>query len=77
MARLWATWRPSATTNVQRNQPCCLDGVEKGSSTLLLADSQEAMRVIREHDASIPLFYYIAFQCNHEPLEAPDGYIDM
>ena len=44
---------------------------------LLLADSQEAMRVIREHDASIPLFYYIAFQCNHEPLEAPDGYIDM
>ena len=62
---------------MKRNQPSCLDGFEKGSAPLLLADSQEAMRVIREHDASIPLFYYIAFQCNHEPLEAPDGYIDM
>ena len=62
---------------MRRNQPSCLDGFEKGSAPLLRTDSQEAMRVIREHDASIPLFYYIAFQCNHEPLEAPDGYIDM
>ena len=39
--------------------------------------SQEAMRIISEHDTTIPLFYYIAFQNNHEPLEAPDEYIEL
>ena len=62
---------------MSRNQPSCLDGFERKAQRRCCSDSQEAMRVIREHDASIPLFYYIAFQCNHEPLEAPDGYIDM
>ena len=35
------------------------------------------MRIISEHDTTIPLFYYIAFQNNHEPLEAPDEYIEL
>ena len=39
--------------------------------------SQEAMRIISEHDLQVPLFFYIAFQCNHEPLEAPDEFIEM
>ena len=37
--------------------------------------TQEAMRIIADHDPSIPLFSYIAFQNNHEPLEAPDEYL--
>ena len=39
--------------------------------------SQEAMRIISEHDLQVPLFFYIAFQCNHEPLEAPDEFIEV
>ena len=39
--------------------------------------TDEAMKIIGEHDIGIPLFFYIAFQCNHEPLEAPDEYIEM
>ena len=37
---------------------------------------KEACRIISEHDTTIPLFFYIAFQNNHEPLEAPDEYIE-
>ena len=39
--------------------------------------TKEAMRIIAEHDPTIPLFFYISFQNNHEPLEAPDEYIEM
>ena len=66
--------------------------------------SQEAMKIISEHDLQIPLYFCthlphhlscmsplvqtvhsidravsadIAFQCNHEPIEAPDSYIEM
>lgn len=38
--------------------------------------SQEAMRIINEHDQQIPIYFYIAFQCNHEPLEAPDEFVE-
>eukprot|EP01043_Picozoa_sp_COSAG02_P021419 COSAG02_NODE_1088_length_14670_cov_237.088326_5_plen_102_part_00 len=38
--------------------------------------SQEAMRIITEHDVQIPMYFYIAFQCNHEPLEAPDEFVE-
>lgn len=39
--------------------------------------TQEALRIIGKHNPSVPLFFYIAFQNNHEPLEAPDEYIEM
>jgi hypothetical protein len=28
--------------------------------------TQEAIRIISEHDVDIPLFYYVAFQCKYE-----------
>ena len=37
----------------------------------------EAMRIISEHDVQVPLYFYIAFQCNHEPLEAPDDFVEL
>ena len=37
----------------------------------------EAMRIISEHDLQVPLYFYIAFQCNHEPLEAPDDFVEL
>jgi arylsulfatase A-like enzyme len=39
--------------------------------------AQEAIRIIREHDTDVPMFFYVAFQCNHLPLEAPDSFIEM
>jgi len=42
-----------------------------------LVYTKEALRIIAEHDIQVPLFFYIAFQNNHEPLEAPDDYIEM
>ena len=38
--------------------------------------AQEAMRVVREHDVSLPLFMFIAWQNNHPPLQVPQEYID-
>ena len=38
--------------------------------------TREAIRVINAHDPKIPLFSYIAFQTCHDPLEAPDEYIE-
>lgn len=39
--------------------------------------AQEAIRIISEHDTDVPMFFYVAFQCNHLPLEAPDSFIEM
>jgi len=39
--------------------------------------ANEAIAIIKDHDPMIPLFFYVAFQNNHEPLEAPDRYIEM
>ena len=33
------------------------------------------IRIVKEHDTDIPLFFYVAFQVNHTPLEVPDSYI--
>ena len=29
------------------------------------------------HDPSVPLFFYLAMQCAHAPMEAPQQYQDM
>ncbi|XP_006811870.1 arylsulfatase B-like [Saccoglossus kowalevskii] len=39
--------------------------------------AREATNVIRNHDASKPMFMYLAFQAAHLPLQAPRKYIDM
>jgi|EP01046_Picozoa_sp_COSAG06_P064847 arylsulfatase B len=38
--------------------------------------TQECIRIVKEHDVDIPLFFYVAFQVNHTPLEVPDCYIE-
>ena len=45
---------------------------DKGYSTALIA--REAIRLIRERDASKPLFLYVPFNAVHEPLQVPDKY---
>lgn len=45
---------------------------EDGYSTFLLAD--EAVRLIRRHDGSKPLFLYVPFNAAHGPYQAPPGY---
>ena len=47
---------------------------EEGYTTHLLRD--EAVRIIREHDAERPLFLYLAFNAPHFPLQAPDEEIE-
>eukprot|EP00463_Aulacantha_scolymantha_P005849 TRINITY_DN725_c0_g1_i1.p1 TRINITY_DN725_c0_g1~~TRINITY_DN725_c0_g1_i1.p1 ORF type:complete len:331 (+),score=64.38 TRINITY_DN725_c0_g1_i1:136-993(+) len=37
--------------------------------------TQEVLRVITNHVVKTPLFFYIAFANNHEPLEAPPEYL--
>jgi len=37
--------------------------------------TQEALRVITNHDAKTPLFMYLAFANNHEPLQVPSEYL--
>lgn len=32
---------------------------------------------IMEHDTSKPLFYYLAMQCAHSPMQAPDRFLDL
>lgn len=36
--------------------------------------TQEVLRIIGNHNVTIPLFFYIAFANNHSPLEAPPEY---
>ncbi|KAH8071295.1 sulfuric ester hydrolase [Aureococcus anophagefferens] len=33
-----------------------------------------ALDIIADHDASVPLFVYFAFQINHAPMQVPDAY---
>lgn len=36
-----------------------------------------AVDTILQHDISKPLFYYLAMQCAHDPMEAPQRFIDL
>jgi arylsulfatase A-like enzyme len=47
---------------------------EEGYSTELLG--QEAVKILREHDLSKPLFLYVAFNATHAPLQAPKEYVE-
>lgn len=47
---------------------------EEGYSTTLLGN--DAVRLIKEHDAATPLFLYLAFNAVHTPYQAPDEYLD-
>lgn len=35
------------------------------------------VETIMEHDTSKPLFYYLAMQCAHSPMQAPDRFLDI
>ena len=39
-------------------------------------DTQQAQKVIENHDPSKPLFLYLPFQNVHFPVQAPQRYID-
>lgn len=47
---------------------------EEGYTTTLLGE--DAARLIRSHDASTPLYLYLAFNAPHTPYQAPQEYID-
>ncbi len=47
---------------------------EKGYTTTLLG--ADAVRLIERHDASKPLYLYLAFNAPHTPYQAPQEYID-
>lgn len=53
-----------------RNDKVCRD---EGYSTHLLA--REAMRVVREHDTTRPLFLYVPFNAVHAPHQVPEQYL--
>ena len=48
---------------------------EKGYSTTLLGN--DAVRLINQHDASKPLYLYLAFNSPHTPYQAPNEYLDQ
>jgi arylsulfatase A-like enzyme len=48
---------------------------EEGYATDLIAN--EAIKVVKNHDTSNPLFLYVAFTAPHSPLQAPKKYLDM
>lgn len=48
--------------------------VEEGYTTTLLG--KDAAKLIEEHDASVPLYLYLAFNAPHTPYQAPQEYID-
>lgn len=47
---------------------------EEGYTTTLLG--KDAARLIEEHDTSVPLYLYLAFNAPHTPYQAPEEYID-
>lgn len=47
---------------------------DEGYTTDLIA--KEAVRVIREHDASKPLFLYVPFNAPHTPLQVPEKWLE-
>lgn len=47
---------------------------EQGYVTRLLGD--DAVKTIRSHDGSKPLFLYLAFTAPHAPYQAPPGYLE-
>jgi arylsulfatase A-like enzyme len=47
---------------------------EEGYVTQLLG--ADAVKLIREHDPSTPLFLYLAFTAPHAPYQAPDAYLE-
>ena len=47
---------------------------EEGYATELLG--QDAVRMIKGHDAKSPLFLYLAFTAPHSPFQAPQKYLD-
>ena len=49
--------------------------LESGYVTELIG--REAVRVIEGHDASTPLFLYLAFTAPHSPYQAPQAYLDL
>lgn len=48
---------------------------EEGYSTDLIA--AEAARLIENHDVTKSLFLYVAFNAPHQPLQAPDSYLNL
>jgi len=36
-----------------------------------------AVDTIKAHDPTVPLFYYLAMQCAHDPMEAPERFTNM
>lgn len=49
--------------------------VEEGYSTTLLGN--DAVTLIEDHDPSVPLFLYLAFNAVHTPYQAPQDYLDQ
>jgi arylsulfatase A-like enzyme len=47
---------------------------EKGYTTTLIGN--DAVKLITEHDASKPLYLYLAFNAPHTPYQAPQEYLD-
>lgn len=47
---------------------------QEGYATTLIGD--EAAQLIEAHDTSQPLFLYLPFNAPHDPLQAPESYID-
>jgi len=47
---------------------------EEGYVTELLGE--DAVKLIKEHDAKTPLFLYLAFTAPHAPYQAPEKYLD-
>ena len=44
--------------------------------TSLSSNTQQALKVIKEHNSSRPLFLYLPFQNVHFPVQAPQKYVD-
>ena len=40
------------------------------------SNTQQALKVIKEHNSSRPLFLYLPFQNVHFPVQAPQKYVD-